>query len=273
MIGYDRDQTDHGPKFCDVFMEKLRKRNFILVDPRLGAVVFVVCFSICIGIMFGVLTKNMADRKNFTETLCHSTAMSINLFRCCEVGDCNCNTCPNTYLYCSDDLTRQAFNRTACCGGYKCCGSCYDWCTRRVCDSDGKCKTERYKCHFRCCEETSRKTCAVECGTCGNFFASYYTEVNPDANLTYTDECGLDNFKCMLAFEGKFAVGSTWECWYDRTNPTRVRFDGVPKPNIAAWFFFSLFALGLAFCVVVYLLIPLWKVALVAFDTAFSFAY
>ncbi len=255
--------------FCETLKMKLAKRNFILYDWRIGAGVFVLCFAVFMGIVFGKIVKDIEKRGNFEQTLCFSHRMFVSEYRCCEIGGCNCETCNSPYLSCGEDLTRQPYNKTVCCGGYKCCGSCCDRCSRRVCNSDGDCRTEYYDCNCRCCSSTPRKSCAVDCGTCGNYMVIYYTEAVPALNLTYTKSCSLDKFKCMLEFKGRYADGSVWDCWYDTTDPTDVTFDGMPEVDKAAIAFSVIFGLGLVACVAIYILWPLWVFTVVLVDTIF----
>jgi hypothetical protein len=110
----------------------------------------------------------------------------------------------------------------------------------------------------------------VICGLCANYALFYYIDANPAVNLTYQKSCGLDEAECRFNVEGPYKAGSEWICWYNKDDPTKVRFDGIPKVNVAAWVFFGIFAFCLAAVIAVWVIYPLYKIMLVGCDALYS---
>lgn len=204
-------------------------------------IVFAVHFILLMCIWFVPIQKNLDDRKFYTDSRCESIGFVRDLSRCCQTGDCSCTQCNLMSVSCNALLT-QPLNKSTCCGS-SCCAQecCSATCCHSSCDDKGSCRQICVCCAHTCCSSVSQKTCAFTCGTCYNYHLEFRLDYN---NQTYYSDmdCGQDDFSCDDNTMGKYAEGKSWECWYDSRDPSHIRFDGVPKLNIAAIVFFSIFS-------------------------------
>jgi len=70
-------------------------------------------------------------------------------------------------------------------------------------------------------------------------------------------KCGQDDSDCNNNLIQKYHVNATWDCYYDPSNPSYVRFDSIPPWNIVALVAVGIFGflvvLGCGWCVIILL--------------------
>lgn len=215
--------------------------------PAFKISVLISCMAIIFGIYFGALEPIRVDRDRFTSATCVSLNLTRLDTRCCDVNKCVCQQCVSTSPLCSQ-LIPQSLNVSTCCGESCCAEECWDTCYDQVCKTDDKgnrvCHTESRRCNRHCCtgKLVVRRTCAFQCGTCSAYAIRFRVSGIGHPSLSYARSCGRDQAVCRLQVESAFAMGQTWPCWYHADDPSRVRFDGVPKWDVAAWVFLGLFS-------------------------------
>lgn len=80
-------------------------------------IVLLVHIGLLFGIWFGVIQKNLDDRKYFTESTCHAMSYAEVPYRCCETGSCACDQCNLMQPSCDNaQLINQKLNQSVCCG-------------------------------------------------------------------------------------------------------------------------------------------------------------
>lgn len=213
--------------------------------PAFKIFVMMAVSGIVFGIYFGELDPIRIQREQFTLGTCQSLNLSRVDTRCCDVQRCSCVECPVNGTLCSL-IASQPLNASTCCSQGCCAQTCWDTCTRQVCKTVDKVRTchyESYRCNEHCCPGRSvvRSTCPFLCGLCVSYAVTFRLLDRGIGDLYHTAACGRDQSSCRQSFEAVFSIGRTWNCYYNRANPAKVRFDGIPPWNVAAWVFFSLF--------------------------------
>lgn len=213
--------------------------------PAFKILVMMAISGIVFGIYFGELDPIRIQREQFTLGTCQSLNLSRVDTRCCDVQGCSCTECPVNTTPCSL-IASQTLNSSTCCSQGCCAQTCWDTCRRQVCktvDNVRTCHYESYRCNEHCCPGRSvvRSTCPFLCGLCVSYAVTFRLLDRGIGDLYHTAACGRDQSACRQSFEAVFSVGRTWNCYYNRANPAKVRFDGIPPWNVAAWVFFGLF--------------------------------
>jgi len=218
-------------------------------------IVFLVHIGLLFGIWFGVVQKNLDDRKYFTESTCHAISYTDMPFRCCQTGSCACEQCNLLQPSCDNSqLIQQKLNQSTCCGSSCCAQRCCSTCCSQSCDSDGKnCHMVCVSCNCYCCKSVSQETCAFRCGTCFTIGVTFELTFN-DRIYTRQFSCDLDEWTCEHDLWKRYGTpGNSWDCWYDARNPDVVpRFDGVPGLAKTAVAFFAIFCFTFLVSVIVW---------------------
>jgi hypothetical protein len=221
--------------------------------------VLLVHAGILLGIGLGVMRPNLDDRKYYTQSTCTGLSLGEARTRCCQVDQCSCTECNLLNPSCANNvLVAQPSNRSLCCGSSCCAQTCCSTCCVQKCDSDNKnCRMVCTSCNCYCCRPVNHETCSFRCGTCFTLGVTYQLQFN-QVIYTQSFSCDLDDWACQQNVWRKYAAGFTWQCWYDSRDPDHVRFDGIPKLNVAAIVFFAIFCFTLLVSTIVWQCV-LWR--------------
>lgn len=216
---------------------------------------------IVIGVVFGTVKPNADERDRMRYTTCTSIALVSTSSKCCRTSNCVCQECAAVGKYPCDQVAN--YNATGqfgtCCSSSCCQQTCCDTCCRQVCSGSGKdrvCRIVCSKCRCTCCAPIVQSTCQYQCGICKSWILLFQYVVNQ--NVSVQDrvyKCGQDDSDCNNNLIQKYHVNATWDCYYDPSNPSYVRFDSIPPWNILALVAVGLFGflvvLGYGCCVTI----------------------